>query len=203
MRKIAVWLAGAALALGTAAAAQQTYGSAPQTYASAPPPESPPPAERSNAARLLFGAAGVTNGFYCVYGYALTSCGSVYQYKQVPLFFGGEVEVGGRGLGVALGVHDLNGPYLDVNRNFVEPIADLVLRAGSYNGGVVFRFRIGAGLYVGESWKLGFVGRGGIGFTLRGKSPLGLAVDFSWEGGGFDGNSISVLKAGIGPEIAF
>jgi hypothetical protein len=104
---------------------------------------------------------------------------------------------------VALGVHDLNGPYLDVNRNFVEPIADLVLRAGSYNSGVVFRFRIGAGLYIGESWKLGFVGRGGIGFTLRGRSPLGLAVDFSWEGGGFDGNSISVLKAGIGPEIAF
>jgi hypothetical protein len=196
MRKIAVWLAAAALALGTAAAAQQTYASAP--------PESPPPApERSNAARLLLGAAGATNGFYCVYGYALTTCSSVYQYKQVPLFFGGEVEVGGRGLGVAVGVHDLNGPYLDVNRNFVEPIVDLVLRAGSYNGGLVFRFRIGAGLYVGESWKLGFVGRGGIGFTLRGRSPLGLAVDFSWEGGGFDGNTISVLKAGIGPEIAF
>ena len=193
MRKIAVSLLAAALALGTAAAAQQT---------SAPPPEEPPP-ERLKAARLLFGAAGATNGFYCVYGYALSTCSSVYQYKQVPLFFGGEVEVGGRGLGIALGVHDLNGPYLDVNRNFVEPIADLVLRIGSYSGGAVLRFRIGAGLYVGEDWKVGFVGRGGIGFTFRGSSPLGLAVDLSWEGGGFDGNSISVLKAGIGPEIAF
>jgi hypothetical protein len=193
MRKIAVSLLAAALALGTAAAAQQT---------SAPPPEERPP-ERLKAARLLFGAAGVTNGFYCVYGYALSTCSSVYQYKQVPLFFGGEVEVGGRGLGIAVGVHDLNGPYLDVNRNFVEPIADLVLRIGSYSSGAALRFRIGAGLYVGESWKVGFVGRGGIGFTLRGSSPLGLAVDLSWEGGGFDGNSISVLKAGIGPEIAF
>ena len=194
MRKIAVSLAAAAALLGSAAAAQQTYPQ--QTYPSAPP-------ERFKAARLLFGAAGVTNGLYCAYGYQLANCSSLYQYKQVPLFFGGEIEVGGRELGVVLGVHDLNGPYLDVNRNFFEPIADLVLRVGSYSGGPVLRFRIGAGLYLGESGNAGFVGRGGFGITFRGRSPLGLALDASWEGGGFEGNSISILKLGIGPEIAF
>jgi len=203
MGKIAVSLAAAALVLARAAAAQQPYPSAAQaTYPSAPPDSSATP-ERFTAARLLFGAAGVTNGLYCAYGYALSSCSSLYQYKQVPFFVGGELEAGGRAFGVAVGVHDLNGPYLDVNRNFVEPILDLVLRLGSYSGGLVMRFRIGAGLYVGESWKTGFVGRGGIGLTFRGRSPLGLAADLSWEGGGFNGNTISVVKLGIGPEIAF
>jgi hypothetical protein len=203
MRKIAVSLVAAALVLARAAAAQQPYPSAAQpTYPSAPPDSSATP-ERFTAARLLFGAAGVTNGFYCSYGYALSSCSSLYQYKQVPFFVGGEFEAGGRAFGVAVGVHDLNGPYLDVNRNFVEPILDLVLRLGSYSGGLVMRFRIGAGLYVGENWKTGFVGRGGFGLTFRGRSPLGLAADLSWEGGGFNGNTISVVKLGIGPEIAF
>jgi len=195
MRKIAVSLAAAALVLGSAAAAQQTSASAPL--------ESPAPPERFKAARLLFGAAGVTNGLYCSYGYQLANCSSLYQYKQVPLFFGGEIEVGGRALGVAVGLHDLNGPYLDVNRNFLEPIADLVLRVGSYGGGPVLRFRLGAGLYIGESGNVGLVGRGGFGITIRGSSALGLALDASWEGGGFQGNSISILKLGIGPEIAF
>jgi len=208
MRKIAVSLAAAALVLGSAAAAQQTSASAPQASASAPPESSPPPGslpppQHFGAARLLFGAAGVTNGLYCAYGYQLANCSSLYQYKQVPLFFGGEIEVGGRAFGVAIGLYDLNGPYLDVNRNFLEPIVDLVLRVGSYSGGPVVRFRLGAGLYVGETGNVGAVGRGGFGITFRGRSALGLAADFSWEGGGFQGNTISIVRLGIGPEIAF
>jgi hypothetical protein len=235
MRKIAVSLAAAALAVGSPAAAQQAYPPAAQptypsaaqptypsaaqptypsaaqptypsaaqpTYPSAPPDSSAPP-ERFKAARLLFGAAGVTNGLYCSYGYQLANCSSLYQYKQVPLFFGGEIEVGGRLLGVAVGLYDLNGPYLDVNRNFLEPAADLVLRLGTYSRGPILRFRIGAGLYIGEGGNTGWVGRSGFGISFRGTSPVGFAADFTWEGGGFQGNSISIVRLGIGPEIAF
>jgi hypothetical protein len=191
MRRIAATLLAASLLAGTAATAQQVV------------PMGAPLEPRYKAGRLLIGIAGVTDGFYCSYGYVLASCSSMWSYDYAPLAFGAEFETGGRALGIVLGVHDLNGPYNNVNRNFVEPLADLVFRFGTYSGGPMIRVRLGMGAYFGPSWNLGVVGRGGFGLSLRGREALGFAMEASWEGGSFDGHPISVAKFQIGPEIAF
>jgi hypothetical protein len=179
----------AALLVSTAATAQSTTTS--QTIQT-----------RDEAARLLIGFSGIGDGFYCAYGYVYSSCSNL-GYDYVPFTIGGEVEFGGRVLGVALGVYDLNGAYNNVNRNFVEPIADLVFRFGTYTEGPVFRFRLGAGVYIGPDWNAGLVGRIGVGATLRGRGRLGLAAEFGWEGGEFAGNAISTIRLVVGPEFAF
>jgi hypothetical protein len=181
----------AALLVATAASAQSTT----TTTIS-------PPVERTEAARLLLGFSGIGNGFYCAYGYAYSSCSNL-SYDYVPFTIGGEVEIGGRTLGLALGVYDLNGAYNNVNRNFVEPIADLVFRLGTYTAGPIFRARLGVGVYFGPDWNAGIVGRIGVGATLRGHGRLGLAAEFGWEGGEFSGNTISTIRLVVGPEMSF
>jgi hypothetical protein len=179
-------------ALSTGVARAQTYA----YY------QEPPPALRQHAARLMFGGAAVSRGVYCAYGYYATSCSNI-QYQFAPLNFTGELELGRGPFGFALGVHYLTGSWYDHNVNIWEPSGDLVFRLGSYNAGSSFRFRLGAGYWSGQSSRGGWTGRTGIGLTLRGKSPFGLAMDLIWEYGSFEGHSASVVQYVIGGEMAF
>jgi hypothetical protein len=199
MRRIAFSVV-AAVSLWARLAAAQPYP---------PPPPGGPPVQmtldhdRLKALRGMVGFTGVTNGYYCAYGYVLVGCSSYYQYEAGVFTFGGEFEFGGRALGLAIGAYDMNAPYNDINRNFLEPILDLVLRAGTYNGGPMLRIRFGTGLYIGEGGKYGWVGRGGLGLTLRGAGPWGFAMEAVWEGGTFEGRAVSTIRGLVGPEIAF
>jgi hypothetical protein len=193
MRRTAAPLA-ATLLIGTAAGAQ---------YASAPPGVVVMEPERLKAVRLMIGVSGITNGYYCAYGYTLAYCDSGYQYEAAPFTFGGEFELGNRALAVAIGVYDMTAPYNDINRNFVEPLADLVFRLGTYNAGAIFRLRLGAGFYIGPDGNTGFVGRGGFGLSFRGRGRLGLAMEVAYEYGAFEGYGISVIRFLAGPEYAF
>lgn len=189
----------AALSTETARAQTGTYYPPPPGYAEAPP-EVP---ERLSAVRLEFGGAAVSRGVYCAYGYYTTGCSSL-EYPYAPLNFSAEIEKGlGRLLGLSLGVHYLTGPYNDRNVEIWEPTADVVLRFGSYHAGSSFRIRFGIGWWIGENSKYGFAGRSGIGFTIRGRSPLGLALDAAWEYGSFDGKTASVVHYQLGPEFSF
>jgi hypothetical protein len=198
MRRIAFPFAAALLTARFAAA---------QPEPMYPPPPGAPVSmtmerERLKALRLQLGISGVSNGYYCAYGYVLYGCSNV-SYGTAPLTFGGEFELGGRAFGLALGVYDMVAPYGNLNKNFVEPMLDLVIRAGTYNGGPILRIRFGTGVYFGESGNVGWVGRGGLGLTLRGRGPWGFAMEAVWEGGTFSGRAVSVVRGTIGPEFAF
>jgi hypothetical protein len=159
--------------------------------------------ERLSALRFGFGAAGVSRGVYCAYGYYTTSCSGL-EYPYAPLLFSGEYEAGfSRSLGIALGVRYLTGPYLDRDVQVWEPTADLMLRFGSYAAGSSFRLRLGVGWWIGEGGNQGWGGRTGFGATFRGTGPFGLAFDVLWEYGEFEGNNASVIQGSIGPEFSF
>src|SRR4051794_10149655 len=195
----------AAGVLASAPARAQVGAPVPMTEpppTSAPPPgyhEAPEMVPRLSAFRLMFGGAAVSRGVYCAYGYYTTGCSSL-EYPYAPLDFSEEVEKGlGRLLGLALGVHYMTGPYNDRNVDLWEPTLDFVFRFGSYTAGSSFRFRFGVGWAVAASGKNGFTGRSGIGFTLRGRSRVGLALDAAWEYGSFEGNNFSLIHYQLGP----
>jgi hypothetical protein len=157
-----------------------------------------------NALRLEIGGASLsTPGLFCPVG-PRGGCVQDLPFGGGALSLGGAIDVGlGHGpIALTISAHELtasnDSPWPDV----FEPAIGLTWRLLRYQP-TQLRLGVGLGFLFAEGFDPGASLKLNAGLSFFANAPIGLALDFMFDLGRFDGFGISQVQLAVGPEFHF